>query len=82
MTRVRAAVHGDQRRRRLPPGTLPLAAVVAVDLAVIICLAVRWPPGLLILAAGTAVAVALIGEGADRLSERRGAGERGGAVAN
>ena len=54
MTRVRAAIHGDQRRRRLPPGTLPLAAVVAVDLAVIVWLAVRWAPGLLILVAGTA----------------------------
>jgi len=54
VTRVRAAIHGDQRRRRLPPGTLPLAAVVAVDLAVIVWLAVRWAPGLLILVAGTA----------------------------
>jgi len=41
LTRVRSAVHGDQRRRRLPLGTLPLAVVMAVDLAVIVWLAVR-----------------------------------------
>lgn len=67
MTRVRAAMPGDRRRHRLPPGTLPLAAVVTVDLAVIVWLAIRWPLGLLILAAGTGVVVALIGEAADRL---------------
>lgn len=55
----------------LPPGTLPFAAVLAIDLAAVIALLVIWPPGLLLFAAGVVVLVALIGEGADRMFGRR-----------
>jgi hypothetical protein len=48
-----------------------LVCLSAADLALVIALLVLWPWGLLPLAAGTIVLVALIGEGAWRLSLRQ-----------